>query len=527
MSRLVAAVLILLAVASAGTARAATRLYLIAIGNNQAPRDGGASPVQPLLYADDDAAAIASFAAQLGARTTLLTVMDADTRRLYPELLPAAVPPTLAELRRAAAWHRAQIEVDRRAGDESVVLLFFSGHGFNPAGGEPSLALLDGALTRAVLHDEVLASLPARYVHLLVDACHAEAVVRPRGADLPLTPVSTDEAHAALDAGTLARFPQAGAIMAAARAKEAHEWDRIRHGVFTYELLSALRGGADVNGDGRIEYSEVFAFVTAANRGVQHARATLDVRIYPPPVNPRAQLIDLRAAARAPKLQGRGQEGPIALRIEDDLGRSIATINREVGVGFDLALPSDRAFFVQLPDGREAEVRPAASERITTASLTWRQPKLRARGSADSALDRGLFATPFGPAFYAGVVGARPELMPVPLIATSAPAEPRGRDPLIGPAGYAFVGAGVLATLTGVLTVAALRARQDFDEAPYQRDSAEALDRMHLYRGLAIGSGIATAGAVGLGLYLKLRAAPVVEPMTAGNALGLSLRGRW
>jgi uncharacterized caspase-like protein len=48
--------------------------------------------------------------------------------------------------------------------------------------------------------------------------------------------------------------------MASASNTQAHEWDDYQTGVFTHELLSGLRGGADVNGDGRVEYSEMAAF---------------------------------------------------------------------------------------------------------------------------------------------------------------------------------------------------------------------------------------------------------------------------
>lgn len=524
---LAGALFVLGLLASPLTARAATRLYVIAIGNNQAPPGADAKVVPPLRYADDDAAAMVSFATQLAARTTLMTVMDVDTRRLYPELLAGAVAPTLAELRRTVAWHRTQIELDRRAGDESVVLFFFSGHGLMPANGAPSLAMLDGPLTRAVLYDEILQSLPARYVHLLIDACHAEAIVRPRGADLPLIAVDPDEASAVLGRTTLARFPNAGAILAASRAKEAHEWDRLQHGVFTYELLSALRGGGDVNLDGSIEYSEVFAFITAANHGVGNPRASLDVRVYPPLINPRAQLIDLRSVTRAQRLDSDGR-GPTSLRIEDDLGRSVAAVNTEPGLGFSLRLPSDRGLFLKLSDGREAEIRPGVAEVIPLVDLVWRKPPTRTRGALDSALDHGLFTMPFGPAYYRGFVGGRPELMPVPLITAPGSRPESGSNPSrLGSSGYAFVGAGVLAAVTGVLVVAAVRARHDFDDAPYQRDGAAALDRMHLYRGLAAASCVAAVGAAGLGLYLKLRVAPVIEEGTNDHAFGLALHGRW
>ena len=82
--------------------------------------------------------------------------------------------------------------------------------------------------------------------------------------DAPSFAVSANEEKQILAKNSLARFPNVGAIMATASDAESHEWDAIEQGVFTHELISALRGAADVNGDGKIEYSEASAFFNAA-----------------------------------------------------------------------------------------------------------------------------------------------------------------------------------------------------------------------------------------------------------------------
>src|SRR6185369_4903495 len=163
------------------------------------------------------------------------------------------------------------------AGHANVVFVFFSGHGSATAGGTPQLALLDGGISQEVLYDDVLGHLAADYVHVIIDACHAEAIVRPRDVQAEPVKVTASEAGALLVHSTLARFPNVGAIVASSTAAQAHEWDVLRHGVFTHELLSALRGAADVNHDQRIEYSEAYAFLAAANRGVADPRARLTV----------------------------------------------------------------------------------------------------------------------------------------------------------------------------------------------------------------------------------------------------------
>ncbi len=245
-------------IASSGLARATTKVELLAIGNNQPPLVAGADPSLPRLrFADDDAAAFFDLIAGTADAAHLLTVMDGDTQLLYPALAEKSRPPTVAELRAAVADLGQRIEENRRRGDRTVVYLFFSGHGMLRDGGDAALALLDGGITQQVLYDEILDKLPADYVHLFVDACHAEAIVRPRDLEAHAVPVSRPEASAFLMRSTLARFPHVGAIVAAASDAQAHEWDLLQQGVFTHELLSALRGAADVNHDGRIEYSEI------------------------------------------------------------------------------------------------------------------------------------------------------------------------------------------------------------------------------------------------------------------------------
>src|SRR4029453_685441 len=127
-----------------------------------------------------------------------------------------------------------------------------------------------------MLYQRLLGELRARYVHLLVDACHAEAVVRPRDAQAEVVKVSQGELVDYLAGTTLARFPHVGAIIASSANTQAHEWDAYRGGVFTHEVLSGLRGAADVNGDRLVEYSELAAFLSAANGAVMDARARLD-----------------------------------------------------------------------------------------------------------------------------------------------------------------------------------------------------------------------------------------------------------
>jgi hypothetical protein len=398
-------------------AAAETRRYLVAIGNNERPvtqTSNSQDDLASLHYADDDAASMVALGRELGAQTQLLTVLDADSRRRFPSLAGAAVPPTLSELRRIVGTYRARFEADLREGHEPVLLLFYSGHGIVRAGEPPSLSMLDGPLTRSILYDEILAVLPARYIHLIIDACHAEAVVRPRDVQADVSPVSDQQLEEYAARNTLRRFPNVGAVIATSTAAEAHEWDQYQRGIFTYQVLSALRGAADVNEDGFVEYSELFAFLGSANAGVADPRARLSVVVRPPAVNPRAPIADLSSARRhGGILTGLGP-GLGRFFVEDERGNRLGEMLPERGFHFQLVMPGGEALYLRATSG-EASFRIDPGARLTLGSLQPSPDSLRSRGSMESSLRRGLFATPFGPTYYRGFVDARPEMPPVPM----------------------------------------------------------------------------------------------------------------
>ncbi len=443
MSRFPRWVLALFAVAVlalASPASAATRVHALVVGNNGVfpGGDDERSPaLVPLAYADDDAAAISALLGEITATLHLLTVMDAATQALYPKLVPAARPPSLAGVEQAVAAIAAEIERDRARGDQSVVWLFFSGHGSASYRGEPALALSDGAMSREYLYQHVLSRLPATYVHLLVDACHAESIVRPRDSNAEVVSVSPEAANALLVRSTLAGFPNVGAILVSSRNAQAHEWDAIGHGVFTHELLSALRGAADVNGDRLIEYSEVSAFMSAANRGIADVRARVTIALRAPLLNRRAPLLDLSAysPAKVSWLVGvSGRRGII--QILDEFGRRLLTLHNALDHSASLLLPPNRALYV-VAQGHEAQFSARPGQVTRFADLEFVPSQSRSRGLSATALERGLFAIPFGRGYYEGFVDNVPDLVPVPLARdaerdelVARAAEPTSRAPV-------------------------------------------------------------------------------------------------
>jgi hypothetical protein len=379
------------------------------------------------------------------------------------------------------------------------VILFYSGHGTIREDGQGALTFLDGALTRDGLYDRVLAVLTARYVHLLVDACHAESVVRPRDGQAAVVAISDVTASAYVARATLARFPHVGAIIASVSAAQAHEWDAYRGGVFTHEVLSGLRGGADVNGDGLIEYSELAAFLSAANHGVTDPRGRLQTVVTPVALNPRAPILDLRAARGVARLEGK-PAGLGAIFLEDGHGARLLDLRAEPEFAVRLLLPRVN-LFLQTTD-REAELRLADNETLTFSDLRLQPRASRPRGAIATSLQRGLFATRFGPAYYLGFVGHAPDLVPVELAIAERDASPATRGTAHR---WVLGGAGVLAAGAGVFGGLALSARSDFNGTEISREARAASDRYDRARFTAFGLAGAAAIAAGVGLWLWLK----------------------
>lgn len=472
-------------------------VHTIAIGYNGVPP--GVEGLVPLRYADDDAAAVHEFSRHVSDAAHLLAVLDRDTQRRFPEAARQARKPAFAELTRVVTNVRARIESDRKAGKASTVLFFYSGHGTGGGDGSAGLSLLDRTLTQQMLYDEVLARLPADIIHVLVDACHAEAVVRPRDLQAQRVDVGPAEIASYLQQKTLERFPNVGVVVATTSTAQAHEWDAYQGGIFTHQVLSGMRGAADVDGDGRIEYSEIGAFLAAANRAVTDPRARLTTIVRPPQNRPRAALTEPRRAVWSGRLVGR----PAFLGgffVEDARGNRLVDLRSELGARVELVLPAGQPLFVRGARG-EAEVQLGAGERRSLATLPIRGSSMRARGAIESSLRRGLFATQFGPSYYRGFVDRRDDVDPVSLATEDAAEEEVGFRSRIGssaPGSVVAAGlAGGLAVGAGVFGALALSARNAYESTMVERTAAQARSRYERYGiaawGLAAGAAI-TAG---------------------------------
>ncbi len=393
-------------VATPATPSPPTQRFALVVGSNAT-----LSPDQaPLRFADDDAARMTELLEELDTTVELVTTLDRDSQATFPELVGRARPATPEGL--AAGWQalREQMLAAKAAGATVEFTLFYSGHGDVGTDGQGYLTLHGGKWTRHDLFTKVLATSPATVNHVLIDACRSEQFVLSRGAKgwkPDRTGVdATASVQQYLERTQLGAFPQTGVLVAHSADQQTHEWERYRGGIFTHQLISGLRGGADVNGDGRIEYSELGAFVSAANSSVDDPRARLQVVVRPPATDERYPVVshgDLRRARVLLFTQ------PDARRytVEDARGVRLADLRRTTDQPAYLRLPSGDLFVhreaaTDPANLEESRVAATQSGRVLTAALQFSGSTGTPRGALDQAYRRGLFATAFGPGYYTG-----------------------------------------------------------------------------------------------------------------------------
>lgn len=382
--------------------------YAVIVANNSS----NDRALEPLRYADDDGAKYYELFAPQTEATVLLSVLDAETQALHPGLAAQSLPPTKKELFASLQKVNAKMKADRAAGLEPVLFFVFTGHGKRGAAGEGRIALLGEDLTRSELYEQVLAKSDARFIHLIVDACDSYFLVNSRGG-LPTAPSMASTVTQLLDSRTLQKFPHIGVLLSTNSQKESHEWSAIRSGVFSHQVRSALSGAADVNADGRVEYSELRAFVAAANLEVKDPRGKVELFAQPPAQDRSQPIADL---TRPSKLRFLMLPAGMAGRfwVEDARGVRIAELNKEAERPVAIALGNPGTHYLRTAD-REAtfELSPAASV-VDASHLVFSGRALASRGALETSFRENLFRTAFGPRFYAGYVASTGEVAVTP-----------------------------------------------------------------------------------------------------------------
>lgn len=384
-------------------------VYALIVANNQS----NDASVADLKFADDDGARYFTLFSPLAADVRMLSVLDQQTQTRFPGLAEKTRPPSRREFLEAFDALNAKMKADRARGDSPVFFFIFTGHGKRGAAGEGSISLMGEAFTRTELFKEIIAPLNASTSHLIIDACDSYFFVNQRGS-VPVAPSQAAVVSQFLEERTLAKYPDVGVILSTSSQQESHEWAAIEAGVFSHEVVSALLGAADVNSDGRVEYSELKAFVAAANERVVDPRGKVAMFARPPARDGRAPLADLTQKSKSAylflpsQLEGRHW-------LEDGRGVRFADFNKESERPLLLALPTDRELFLR-SSTQEAiiTVRPAGRV-VDAASLAWKPQGVAARGgSLDENFRQHLFERPFGARFYGGYVSSSGELAVAP-----------------------------------------------------------------------------------------------------------------
>jgi hypothetical protein len=382
---MMARAVLLLALALESRAAAETTRFAVVIGNNrpETPRE------VTLRYADDDAVATHRLLAEAGVHSVLIATLDAETARWTEGLRPAG-PATFTALSRVLDDLYAKM----RASGDAELYLFYSGHG-DVAHGEGYVMLEDRRLTRSLLY-QLLARSPAARNHVIIDACKSYFLAFERGPGGERSAY----AHAFDEAQLPAALANTGFILSTSSDRDSHEWERFQGGIFSHEVRSALRGAADLDGDGRISYAELGAFLATANQGIENARFRPDFAIRPP-----ARRLDTALLTWAGSLTATAGSELGHFYVENATGERLLDGHAAPEQTLALRLPTERPLFVRKSDeSLEYVLSDEGPARL--ADMVPTPPTARRRGALHVAFER-LFAVPFGRASLADFARGR------------------------------------------------------------------------------------------------------------------------
>jgi hypothetical protein len=228
MTRRAALLLAAMITLAAGTTAAETHKFALVIGNNQGHDDS-----ESLRFAERDATKMHRVLTELGGfkpkDTRLLTGADALKVRKALE-----------------AIERRLEQRASRAGDRTLLLLYYSGH----AEGEV-LELGKSSLEFGELR-EYLKRSPADVRLGFIDSCRSGRLISMKGGrrgpgfDIRVTDEITSRGYAI--------------ITSSAQDELSQESAEIRGAIFTHYLVSALRGAGDESGDGKVTLSEAYQY---------------------------------------------------------------------------------------------------------------------------------------------------------------------------------------------------------------------------------------------------------------------------
>jgi hypothetical protein len=200
--------------------------------------DQGLEDERPLRYASRDARAMAETFRRAG-------TFDED--RIYT-LINSPLDKVLAALEEV----KGRVRELRKAGTESLVLIYYSGHG-----GAEGLHIQGKNFARQDL-SQFMESLESNMKILILDACESGDFLRHKGGRIVQDPKVVK----------LDRLESKGSVIisSSSRGEMAQESEDYRGAVFTHHFLNGMRGLADYDGDKAIRLMEAFDYARVSTK---------------------------------------------------------------------------------------------------------------------------------------------------------------------------------------------------------------------------------------------------------------------
>ncbi len=366
--------------ATVPAAAAGSATFALVIGTNGSVD----AELEPLRYADDDAARYFDLFRSLGTRTYLLSNLDEDTARLHPQAAAEAEAPRGRELDALVGLLKGNVAIARARGLRTTFYFVYAGHG-NVKDNKGYITLEDDRLYGDDVVERILGEVGADDNHLIVDACYSFFLAYGRGPGGKRREVA---GFAKLQA--LAQEGEIGLILSTSSAAESHEWEAFQAGVFSHEIRSALYGAADADGDGVVTYQEVASFVSQANATIPNEKYRPKLHARPPAGS--GALLDLRSEQRRTLEIGAKQAGRYLL--EDHDGVRLVDFHSGPGQAVTLLRPGNKTLYLKAPDEDIEYEVPPVDKPVKVASLTPQKPRVQGRGAAHNAFSK-IFERPF------------------------------------------------------------------------------------------------------------------------------------
>jgi len=361
----------------AGESFAKERRFAMVVGYN----DSDDQALKKLRYADDDALRNARLLEHVTEELILLTSLDKESQRLFGTTQTKA--PTRSHIISGLKRLRKAMDAARAEGDQPILYFAYSGHGNYDAEGQGYVHLADGRFTTRDLYFHLFEPTKTDPIILMVDACNAALLVNSRGA-VTRKRVTDDKKL------NLENYPNVGVVLASSTVGETHEWGRYLAGIFSHEVRSGLLGPADLDGDDKVTFVELAAFIAAANDRVSNPTVRVRAYIRPPLSHPNLALIDIGAGTFPTRLRIKRAFKGKAHVVDSDLIR-YADFHKGPAQEFTLALTSSDSFV--LVQGENEFVVPKGTQGVIDVSQLERRKRtvLSARGAGSDYFERTLF----------------------------------------------------------------------------------------------------------------------------------------